>query len=220
MIRDTCVTVAVLAGLLASGCSSDTAKEKPGGEAETPASGETSTMSDEKETGSGPVNVILETNKGEITVELWPDKARKTVENFLRYVDRNHYDGTIFHRVIPGFMIQGGGFTPQLEKKPTLAPIRNEAKRDVPNRTGTIAMARTSDPHSASAQFFINLKHNRNLDRGRCPDGWGYAVFGKVIDGMDVVREIAGVQTSTTKDGRMKNVPVEPVVIREARRTE
>ena len=161
------------------------------------------------------VQVLMKTSKGDITLALYPDKAPKTVANFLRYVDEGFYDGTIFHRVIPGFMIQGGGLTPDLKKKPTHAPVENEAKNGLKNVRGSIAMARTSDPHSATSQFFINHRDNPNLDYPSF-DGWGYAVFGKVSKGMDVVDAIASVPT-TTRDGR-KNVPVEPVVIESVRR--
>ncbi|RMG33298.1 MAG: peptidyl-prolyl cis-trans isomerase [Gammaproteobacteria bacterium] len=161
------------------------------------------------------VEVVIKTNKGDITVTLYPDKAPKTVANFLRYVDEGFYDGTIFHRVIPGFMIQGGGLTPDMQKKPTHDPIENEAKNGLKNVRGAIAMARTRAPHSATSQFFINHRDNPNLDYPSF-DGWGYAVFGKVTKGMDVVDAIAAVKT-TTRNGR-KNVPVEPVIIESIRR--
>jgi len=165
------------------------------------------------------VYVLIETSTGNVKAELWPERAPETVDNFLRYVDDGFFDGTIFHRVIDDFMIQGGGFTVELREKSTDRPIKNEARPDVPNRAGTLAMARTSDPHSATAQFFINLKHNQMLDRGKCPDGWGYAVFGKVVDGMEVVEEIGGVRTHTAPNG-MDDVPVEPVVIKSIRRAD
>jgi peptidyl-prolyl cis-trans isomerase A (cyclophilin A) len=133
--------------------------------------------------------VTLETTKGKIVVELYPDKAPKTVANFLDYVKSHHYDGTIFHRVIPGFMIQGGGFTASMQEKPTKAPIVNESGNGLSNERGAIAMARTDDPNSATAQFYINLVDNKNLDTLR------YAVFGKVVEGMDVVDKIATVPT-------------------------
>ncbi|MDW8468335.1 MAG: peptidylprolyl isomerase [Burkholderiales bacterium] len=139
--------------------------------------------------------VDIRTNLGTIRVELYPAKAPQTVENFLRYVRDGHYDGTIFHRVIDGFMIQGGGFDAAFRQKPTRAPIPNEAKNGLKNEPGTIAMARTSDPHSATAQFFINVAHNDFLDAGRAQDGWGYAVFGRVVSGMDVVQRIARLPT-------------------------
>ena len=160
--------------------------------------------------------VLLETSKGRIIVELDPDKAPKSVENFLAYVEDGFFADTIFHRVIPGFMIQGGGFTEDLAKKPTKDAIPNEAENGLQNKRGTIAMARTSDPHSATAQFYINLVDNRPLDHtAKDVRGWGYAVFGQVVVGMDVVDSIAAVQTWTV--GRMPNVPVEPVVIKSAR---
>lgn len=160
--------------------------------------------------------VLIETNMGNIVVELYPDKAPKTVENFLRYVNEGFYDGTIFHRVIPNFMIQGGGYTPEMNKKITHAPIQNEADNGLRNRIGTIAMARTSDPYSATAQFFINVNNNTFLDfREKTPRAYGYAVFGRVIKGMKVVNKIRQVRTGY-KDG-MKDVPVEPVIIIKAR---
>jgi peptidyl-prolyl cis-trans isomerase B (cyclophilin B) len=159
--------------------------------------------------------VKLTTNYGTIVIELYPDKAPKTVENFLVYVRDGHYDGTIFHRVIPDFMIQGGGFEPGLEQKPTNAPIPNEADNGLENDNGAIAMARTSDPHSASAQFFINTKDNAFLNhRNQTPDGWGYAVFGMVVEGMDVVETIE--QVKTGRVGRFDDVPIEDVVIEKA----
>jgi len=154
--------------------------------------------------------VEMKTNQGTITIELYADKAPKTVENFLQYVKDGFYNGTIFHRVIDNFMIQGGGFEPGMKEKPTRAPIQNEAKNGVKNQTGTLAMARTADPHSASAQFFINLKDNAFLDYpGR--DGWGYAVFGKVTQGADIVNKVAKVPTGNA--GFHQNVPTTPVVI-------
>jgi len=152
----------------------------------------------------------VKTSLGTISVELYQDKAPKSVENFLQYAKDDFFNGTVFHRVIPGFMIQGGGFTADMKQKETRAPIQNEAKNGLKNQTGTLAMARTSDPHSASAQFFINLKDNSFLDYpGR--DGWGYAVFGKVVQGFDIVQKIASVPTGTA--GPHQNVPHTPVVI-------
>jgi len=152
----------------------------------------------------------VKTSQGTLTIELYQDKAPKTVENFLQYAKDGFFNGTIFHRVIPGFMIQGGGFTPDMKQKETRAQIQNEAKNGLKNETATLAMARTNDPHSASAQFFINLKDNSFLDYpGR--DGWGYAVFGKVVQGFDVVQKIATVQT--TNAGPHQNVPATPIVI-------
>lgn len=160
--------------------------------------------------------VEMRTNLGTITLELYPDKAPKTVDNFLSYVRRGFYDGTIFHRVVPGFVIQGGGFTPDMTKKETEPPIENEADNGLRNLRGTICMARTNDPHSATSQFFINTRDNAPLDfRERSLRGWGYAVFGKVIEGMEVVDEIEGVQT-TNRDG-YQDVPADPVVIESVR---
>lgn len=155
--------------------------------------------------------VVMDTSLGEITVELFKDKAPITVENFMAYAKDGFYDGTIFHRVISNFMIQGGGFTPDMSKKDTRDPIKNEATNGLSNQRGTIAMARTRDPHSASAQFFINVKDNTNLDH-QGPSSFGYCVFGKVIHGMDVVDKIRIVKTTTK--GRYENVPAEPVVIK------
>ena len=161
--------------------------------------------------------VALDTSHGRVVLELYPDKAPKTVENFLQYVKSGFYDGTIFHRVIPDFMIQGGGFASDMRQKPTRSPIQNEADNRVRNERGTIAMARTGDPHSATAQFFINLKDNGFLDRASSQDGVGYAVFGKVISGMEVVDQIAGVRTTTK--GPYGDVPVEPITIKSVRVT-
>jgi peptidyl-prolyl cis-trans isomerase B (cyclophilin B) len=157
--------------------------------------------------------VLLTTNHGNIKIELDADKAPKTVENFLNYVKKGHYDGTIFHRVIDGFMIQGGGFEPGMKQKPTDAPVENEAKNGLKNEPYTLAMARTSDPHSASAQFFINVKNNGFLDYPG-QDGWGYCVFGKVVEGQDVVDKIRSVKT--TRSGMFADVPAENVVIEKA----
>ncbi len=158
--------------------------------------------------------VEMKTNQGTIVIELDQAKAPKTVANFLQYTKDGFYDGTIFHRVIDGFMIQGGGFEPGMKQKPTRAPIENEARNGLRNVTGSIAMARTQDPHSASAQFFINLKDNAFLDYPS-RDGWGYAVFGKVVEGMDVVNKIAKVPTGNA--GFHQNVPTTPVVIESVR---
>ncbi len=160
--------------------------------------------------------VELKTSMGSFALELYPDKAPKTVANFLQYAKSGFYDGTIFHRVIDGFMIQGGGFQPDMRQKSTRAPVENEAgialKAGLKNQIGTIAMARTPDPHSATAQFFINLKDNGFLDyRDASPQGYGYAVFGRVVEGMDTVMRIAKVPTATS--GQHGNVPQKPVVI-------
>lgn len=157
--------------------------------------------------------VDLKTSLGTIRLELYPAKAPKTVANFLQYVKDGHYDGLIFHRVIPNFMIQGGGMDKGMREKKTRAPIENEAKNGLKNDLGTIAMARTSAPHSASAQFFINTKNNDFLNYPG-QDGWGYAVFGKVVSGMDVVMKISQVPTGNV--GPYGDVPKEPVVIESA----
>lgn len=163
--------------------------------------------------------VLMETSMGLITIELYPDKAPATVANFLKYVDDGFYEGTIFHRVISNFMIQGGGFSATMKEKPTNAPVINEADNGLSNVKGTLAMARTMDPHSATAQFFINVSDNLFLDhKGKSPDGWGYCVFGKVVDGMDVVEKIKKVRTR--RAGFHDDVPVEPVTINSVLREE
>lgn len=163
--------------------------------------------------------VVMDTSMGTVKIELFADKAPKTVENFLKYAGEGHYDGTIFHRVIDGFMIQGGGFTPDMEQKATSAPAKNEARADVRNDKGTIAMARTNVVDSATAQFFINVNDNDFLNhKDETPRGFGYAVFGKVIDGMDVVNKIKKVRTAT--HGHHENVPVDAVVINSVKRLE
>ena len=159
--------------------------------------------------------VKLHTNFGVITLELFADKAPKTVENFKQYVRDGHYDNTIFHRVIGNFMIQGGGFEPGMKQKDTRAPIENEANNGVSNAIGTVAMARTMDPHSASAQFFINVADNTFLNHtAPTTQGWGYAAFGKVTEGMDVVEKIKGVRT-TSRAGH-QDVPADDVIIERA----
>jgi len=171
---------------------------------------------EEAKSAENPV-VVIETSMGTIKAELWADKAPGTVKNFLRYVDDRFYDGLIFHRVIDGFMIQGGGFTPDMREKPTRAAIRNEASADAPNAKGTLAMARTSEVHSATSQFFINLADNASLNhRNETQDGYGYCAFGKVIEGMAVVEKIGKVQTKSVKN--FEGVPVETVKIVGARR--
>lgn len=158
--------------------------------------------------------VLFETSAGEVRIELFAEAAPVTVENFLSYVDAGFYDGTIFHRVIPGFVIQGGGFTPEMEQKPTNAPIINEADNGLKNERGTLSMARTQVRDSATTQFFVNLTANSFLDHGE--RDFGYAVFARVVDGMDVVDEIAAGETG--RRGGMADVPVEPVVVTRARR--
>jgi peptidyl-prolyl cis-trans isomerase A (cyclophilin A) len=157
--------------------------------------------------------VKLATSAGDIVVELAPDKAPKTVQNFLTYVKDKHYDGTVFHRVIDGFMIQGGGYTADLTQKPTRDAIALEAGNGLKNDTYTIAMARTGNPNSATSQFFINVKNNDMLNAPN-PDGYGYTVFGKVVAGQDVVDKIRGVPTGNK--GGMQNVPLAPVIIQSA----
>jgi peptidyl-prolyl cis-trans isomerase A (cyclophilin A) len=157
--------------------------------------------------------VKLATSAGDIVVELAPEKAPKTVANFLQYVKDRHYDGTVFHRVIDGFMIQGGGYTADFKEKPTRAPVPLEASNGLKNDRYTIAMARTGNPDSATSQFFINVKDNAMLDAPN-PDGHGYTVFGKVVSGAEVVDRIRAVRTGN--QGRMQNVPVEPIVIQSA----
>ena len=163
--------------------------------------------------------VSLHTNFGKITLSLNAEKAPKTVENFLSYVQEGFYDGTIFHRVINGFMVQGGGMEPGMNQKSTKEPVANEANNGLLNKTGTIAMARTNDPHSATAQFFINVNDNDFLNfRSETPDGWGYCVFGEVTEGMDVVEKIKAVATTT--QGYHQDVPAEDVIIEKAELTE
>ena len=161
----------------------------------------------------GTPKVKLKTSLGDIVVQLDPAKAPKTVENFLQYVKDKHYDGTVFHRVINGFMIQGGGFTADMQQKPTRPPVPLEASNGLKNDHYTIAMARTRDPNSATAQFFINVKDNANLN-APSPDGFGYTVFGKVVQGQDVVDQIKTVPTGNR--GGHQNVPTTPVVIQSA----
>lgn len=160
--------------------------------------------------------VEMKTSLGTLVIELYPENAPKTVENFVQYVKDGFYDGTIFHRVIPGFMIQGGGFNAGLQQKPTRPAIRNEAGNGLRNAVGTVAMARTADPHSATAQFFINVSENDFLDF-KSPDdkGYGYTVFGRIASGMEVVQKIVQVPTSSL--GPHQNVPRQPVVIERAR---
>jgi cyclophilin family peptidyl-prolyl cis-trans isomerase len=164
--------------------------------------------------------VKMETSEGVIVIELYPEKAPDTVKNFLSYVDEGFYDGTIFHRVIPNFMIQGGGFTEDMQQKPTHDPIKNEADNGLKNDRGTVAMARTANPDSATAQFFINLKDNDFLNHtGKNLRGWGYAVFGKVTDGIDVVDKIATVPTGIHPKG-LQDVPKTPIVIKKVTRVD
>lgn len=165
---------------------------------------------------ANPPRVRLETNHGVVVVELYPDKAPKTVANFLAYVQSGFYDGTIFHRVVPGFVVQGGGFDTSFRQKPTKAPVENEASNKLSNLRGTVAMARTADVHSATSQFFINLKDNTFLDhRDTTPRGYGYCVFGRVVEGMEVVDAIATIPTGPGGPFPAE-VPQKPVVILKA----
>jgi cyclophilin family peptidyl-prolyl cis-trans isomerase len=164
------------------------------------------------------VVVVIDTSMGKIKAELFADEAPITVKNFLQYADDKHYDGTIFHRVISDFMIQGGGMEPALKERKTRAPIKNEAGNNLSNKRGTLAMARTGDPDSATSQFFINVKDNDFLDRAKARDKVGYAVFGRVIEGMQVVDAIKNVETQTV--GEHQKVPVKDVVIKSIRRVD
>lgn len=170
----------------------------------------TSTLFSQTLAAEETVNVLMETSKGPIELELYPEKAPATVANFAEYANDGFYDGTIFHRVISSFMIQGGGFTTDMQKKTTREPIANEANNGLSNKRGTIAMARLPQPHSATAQFFINVQNNMNLDY-QDQDNWGYAVFGRVTHGMEVVDDIRFVKTTRNKP--YIDVPVEPVII-------
>lgn len=162
--------------------------------------------------------VEVATNHGTFVITLDPAKAPRSVENFLKYVDAKHYDGTVFHRVIPTFMVQGGGFDQQLEKKPTLPPVGNEADNGLKNTRGTVAMARTGEPHSATAQFFVNVTDNAFLDhQSKDGPGWGYAVFGRVTEGMETVDKIKAVKTGSMGPFA-KDAPVQLVVIQSVRR--
>jgi cyclophilin family peptidyl-prolyl cis-trans isomerase len=159
--------------------------------------------------------VVVDTSLGSFKVELYADKAPNTVKNFLGYVEDKFYDGLIFHRVIPTFMVQGGGFQPGMKEKKAREPIKNESANGLSNQRGTLSMARTSDPHSATAQFYINVANNTFLDKEKARDGFGYCVFGRVIEGMDVVDKIKAVKTETK--GFHENVPVEDVTIKSIR---
>jgi cyclophilin family peptidyl-prolyl cis-trans isomerase len=212
---------ALLLGL-AAGCGPYTSTPNQSPTESTTATGESSAPTEPKtdggstsaETGKPPVNVVVETSKGTIEMELYPDKAPVTVENFVKYVKKGQYDGTIFHRVIPDFMIQGGGYTKDMEEKPTDLEIKNEAGNGLKNERGTVAMARKGDPDSASAQWFINVKDNEFLNhKDDSVPGYGYCVFGKVTKGMDVVDAIKSVPTKSLGGG-MDDVPVEPVTIK------
>jgi len=166
--------------------------------------------------GSGNPQMVLETTEGDIVIELYPDKATMSVPNIIQYVEDGFYDGTIFHRVIPGFMVQGGGFGEDMVKKTVRGPVQNEADNGLKNVRGTVALARTGDPHSATAQFFIDLVYNDNLDyRSKTERGWGYTVIGQVVDdGMKIIDRISRTRTRT-KNG-FKDVPVQPIIIQRA----
>ena len=169
---------------------------------------------------AGNPTAVIKTSKGDVHIELFGEQAPASVANFISYANSGFYDGTIFHRVISHFMIQGGGFTPDMEKKATGEPITNEADNGLSNRRGTLAMARTNDPHSATAQFFINVQDNMNLDHvGQSnPRDWGYAVFGRVTSGMEVVNQIKGAET--TNKGGHSDVPAEDIIIEKAEITD
>ncbi len=209
---------AVLAGTLVGGCKKESEAKKTPAPAK-PATKKTSTerkpqmTAETKKQESNP-KVAFETTKGTIIIELYADKAPVTVKNFLRYVEEGFYTGTIFHRVIPGFMIQGGGFTKDMQQKQPHEPIINEANNGVKNLRGVLSMARTNDPNSATSQFFISVKDNSNLDYAGARNP-GYAAFAKVIEGMDVADKIVSVETTTIGD--KQDVPVEPIVITEAK---
>jgi len=209
--------VLCVAALVAAGCSSEKdTKAPPGG------AGQTTGQRPAPATQPGGANpvVVIETSMGTIKAELWADKAPLTVANFLRYTDEGHYDGLIFHRVMKNFMIQGGGFTPAMSQRPTHEPIKNEARPELRNDRGTLAMARTSVVDSATSQFYINHKDNPGLNQtSRTPDGFGYCVFGRVTEGMDVVDKIAAVATRTLPNG-MADVPVDVVQIVKVRRAQ
>jgi peptidyl-prolyl cis-trans isomerase A (cyclophilin A)/peptidyl-prolyl cis-trans isomerase B (cyclophilin B) len=214
MLKSLCCTLALLAPFALAAAEPQATKPaatKPA--AAKPAPAETPAV-------AGHPRVLLHTSQGDITVELYPDKAPKTVDNFLQYVKEGFYDGTVFHRVIAKFMIQGGGWTRDLQRKRTHAPIRNEANNGLSNLRGTLAMARTGDPHSAAAEFFINLVDNKRLDyvadpSSPAPVSWGYCVFGKVVAGMDTVDKIAAIETGP-QGPFQGDVPKTPVVIEKA----
>ena len=198
-------------GVAAAGVS---AADAPVSATPAPAPKKEVTMPAPKPDDAAPVSIVFATSLGDFTVELWTDKAPVTVANILKYVDAGFYDGLTFHRVIPGFVIQGGGMTPDMQQKKTNPPIKNECKNGERNLRGTLSMARTNDPNSATSQFFVNLVDNRSLDFDG-PYG-GYAVFGKVTAGMDVVDKIAKVQTRNA--GMHQNVPAEPIIIKSVKR--
>lgn len=206
------VLVLGLSGCGGADTASNTTAETTTKVAETSTSEQSSGGSMSQESSAGNPKVLIETSKGNITIELDAKNAPVTTENFMAYVKDGFYDGTIFHRVIPGFMVQGGGMNPDMSEKQTKAPIQNEANNGLANDRGTLAMARTNAPHSASSQFFINVSDNTFLNfKSESAQGWGYAVFGKVTEGMDIVDAIVGVKTGN--HGMHQDVPVEPVVM-------
>ena len=212
LLRTLLLSLSCTALLQVSAVSAQTNAEQPQ-TASQAASASTASSAESSATAPAAVErVTLQTNMGNIVIELNREKAPVTVNNFLAYVTTGFYNDTIFHRVINGFMIQGGGLTESLARKPTQAPILNESNNGLSNVSGTIAMARTSDPDSATAQFFINVNDNSNLDY--TPGNWGYAVFGKVVDGMSVVNQIK--QVSTTTHWGYRDVPAQPIVIEKA----
>jgi peptidyl-prolyl cis-trans isomerase B (cyclophilin B) len=216
------ISLSVAVGMHTAGCSKVGDESRPETSAESDAQAKKGAAEVKPESPQGertrPV-VVIDTTMGVIKAELWDDETPETVKNFLQHVDASHYDDLVFHRVIPGFMIQGGGMTKDLRPKPTLPPIRNEASAELRNDRGTLAMARTNDPHSATSQFFINLVDNHALNhKEETPRGYGYCAFGKVIEGMSVVDEIAKVRTTTV--GPHENVPAEPVVIKSIRKAD
>jgi peptidyl-prolyl cis-trans isomerase A (cyclophilin A) len=199
-----------------AGNSTDTPQISPAPDAgaNNPQAGANAPGGAEGEKPAKPVQAVMTTSLGVMELELYPDKAPITVKNFVNYAKKGHYDGTIFHRVVEGFVIQGGGYTRDFQEKPTEAPIKNEAANGLKNERGTLSMARTSDPDSATSQFYVNLKHNQALDyRDDTAGGIGYAVFGKVTKGMDVVDKIARVPVED-RPPIFENVPVQPVIIR------
>lgn len=229
------ILLCAIAGIVAVGLlvvSGSTGQAQAESPASQPAGKESSAMQN-KDAASQPASqpaaaktprVVMETSLGRVVIELYPDKAPVSVENFLKYVDDGFYNDTVFHRVVPRFVIQGGGFDTGYKEKPTRGPIRNEARNGLKNGRGTLAMARTADPNSATSQFYVNLKDNTNLDYPSF-DGYGYAVFGKVVEGMDAIDKIAQVRTGsqqmTPRGGRPQpftDVPREPVVIQSMKR--
>ncbi len=222
MLRYACWILLAVAGIFFVGCDEPVTPAQPAPAEPSPTEAEPAAVEEPAPATAEPTNpvVIIETSMGTIVAELWPNKAPITVANYLSYVDDGFFDGTIFHRVMPDFMIQGGGFLPDMSKKPTGDPIINEARADVGNVRGTLAMARTGHPHSATAQFFINRVDNgpKGLDhRGETMEGYGYCVFGKVIEGLDIVDAIAETPTKSVRlpgyRDPLQNVPVTTVTI-------